>query len=197
MLLIFLSGKTKITGNKTGFSPRNGSLIFYIIFILSSPLNLPANYLNPISEHKSKVTKQRCLQNIILSVYENKCLSRLGRLRRLLSALGMICKEIASCPPKLTDNWEQWGEKDERDYKQMGGMKVFSVCASEPWDWTESSKKGRHGRKKALSSQTIKFGTFSKINPVLLIFTCMSIKDKTITKKRSKKKNKKSIHIQA
>lgn len=129
MLLIFLSGKTKITDNRTGLSPRNGSLIFYIIFILSCPLNPPANYLTPTREHKSKVTKQRCLQNIFLWFYENSCLSRLDRLRRLLSALRMICKEIAFCNPKLIDNWEQQGRRGWKGLQTNGRHGgVSSVC---------------------------------------------------------------------
>lgn len=90
----------------------------------------------------------------------------------------MTCQERASCPPKLTDNWRQQGEKNARDERNRGVWVCGTETKTELW-----AQRGAGMEEKALSSSATKLRAF-------LIFTCTSINDKIITKQNFKKDSK-------
>lgn len=160
-----------------------------VVFILSCPLNPPrqlpwSNWWAQIKSDKAVMSPKLHFCGFMKKVTRVGC----ADVTRTLSAPRLICEEIASCPPKLTDNWGQQEKEDAMDYGQMGGMEVFQCvvvrCLRLNWE----PKEGQGWKKKALSSQAIKFGTFSKnLHGVLFTFTCTSINDKTITRKTVRK----------
>lgn len=101
----------------------------------------------------------------------------------------MICKERASGPSKLTDNWRQQGEVNARDSMQMRGIGVFQYVVAR-LSWNSKPKGGRDERKKL---SLLKLPNSVYFLEFLLIFAYTSINAKIITKQIFKKRVKKII----
>lgn len=145
MLLIFQSGKTKSLATELVSLPKMAAWFSTVIFILSCPLNPPPRQL-PWSNWWAQIKSDKA----VMSPKTHFCgfmktVTWVGwaDVTRTLSAPRLICKEIASCPPKLTDNWGQQEEEDARDYRQMGRMEVFQ-CVVLRWK-TEPRAQRRAG----------------------------------------------------